>query len=45
MTPGRWELVLRGVWVTLQRLVFGARLAAGVSGGVGGAREGRHADR
>ncbi|MDT0571434.1 ectoine/hydroxyectoine ABC transporter permease subunit EhuC [Streptomyces sp. DSM 3412] len=38
MTPGLWELVLRGVWVTLQLLVFGALLAAAVSFVVGIAR-------
>ncbi|MGW0841517.1 ectoine/hydroxyectoine ABC transporter permease subunit EhuC [Streptomyces sp. NPDC002787] len=38
MTPGLWELVLRGVWVTLQLLVFGALLAAAVSFVVGVAR-------
>lgn len=38
MTPGLWELVLRGVWVTLQLLVFGALLATVVSFVVGVAR-------
>ncbi|MFF7387035.1 ectoine/hydroxyectoine ABC transporter permease subunit EhuC [Streptomyces scabiei] len=38
MTPGLWELVLRGVWVTLQLLVFGALLATVVSFVVGIAR-------
>jgi polar amino acid transport system permease protein len=38
MTPGLWELVLRGVWVTVQLLVFGALLATAVSFTVGVAR-------
>ncbi|UUU22401.1 ectoine/hydroxyectoine ABC transporter permease subunit EhuC [Streptomyces sp. DSM 40750] len=38
MTPGLWELVLRGVWVTLQLLVFGALVATVVSFVVGVAR-------
>jgi polar amino acid transport system permease protein len=38
MTQGLWELVLRGVWVTLQLLVFGGLLATVVSFVVGIAR-------
>ncbi|POX56074.1 ectoine/hydroxyectoine ABC transporter permease subunit EhuC [Streptomyces sp. Ru71] len=38
MTSGLWELVLRGVWVTLQLLVFSALLGAAVSFAVGVAR-------
>ncbi|WP_371580021.1 ectoine/hydroxyectoine ABC transporter permease subunit EhuC [Streptomyces sp. NBC_01314] len=38
MTQGLWELVLRGVWVTLQLLVLGALLATVVSFVVGVAR-------
>ncbi|MEU9440431.1 ectoine/hydroxyectoine ABC transporter permease subunit EhuC [Streptomyces sp. NPDC048304] len=38
MTPGLWELVLKGVWTTVQLLVLGALLAAAVSFVVGIAR-------
>lgn len=38
MTSGLWELVLRGVWTTVQLLVFSALLAAAVSFVVGMAR-------
>ncbi|GAA3069075.1 ectoine/hydroxyectoine ABC transporter permease subunit EhuC [Streptomyces glomeratus] len=38
MTTGLWELVLKGVWTTLQLLVFGALLATAVSFAVGIAR-------
>ncbi|MEV4863517.1 MULTISPECIES: ectoine/hydroxyectoine ABC transporter permease subunit EhuC [Streptomyces] len=38
MTSGLWELVLRGVWVTVQLLVFGGLLATAVSFAVGIAR-------
>lgn len=38
MTPGLWELVLKGVWVTLQLLVLSALLGAVVSFTVGIAR-------
>ncbi|MEN3583283.1 ectoine/hydroxyectoine ABC transporter permease subunit EhuC [Streptomyces sp. ZYX-F-203] len=38
MTPGLWELVLRGVWVTVQLLVLSALLATAVSFVVGVAR-------
>jgi polar amino acid transport system permease protein len=38
MTSGLWELVLQGVWVTVQLLFFSALLAAGVSFVVGIAR-------
>ncbi|MFD5588315.1 ectoine/hydroxyectoine ABC transporter permease subunit EhuC [Streptomyces sp. NPDC127063] len=38
MTPGLWELVLNGVWVTLQLLVLSALLGAVVSFAVGIAR-------
>ncbi|MGW3497208.1 ectoine/hydroxyectoine ABC transporter permease subunit EhuC [Streptomyces sp. NPDC001020] len=38
MTSGLWELVLSGVWTTLQLLVFGALLATAVSFAVGMAR-------
>lgn len=38
MTPGLWELVLKGVWTTVQLLVFSALLAAAVSFAVGIAR-------
>jgi polar amino acid transport system permease protein len=38
MTSGLWELVLRGVWVTVQLLVFGGLLATVVSFAVGIAR-------
>jgi polar amino acid transport system permease protein len=38
MTPGLWELVLKGVWTTVQLLVLGALLAAAVSFAVGIAR-------
>ncbi|BBC33475.1 Ectoine/hydroxyectoine ABC transporter, permeaseprotein EhuC [Streptomyces graminofaciens] len=38
MTSGLWELVLRGVWATLQLLVLGALLAVAVSFAVGVAR-------
>ena len=38
MTSGLWELVLRGVWTTVQLLVFSALLAAAVSFVVGVAR-------
>ncbi|MEU1402163.1 ectoine/hydroxyectoine ABC transporter permease subunit EhuC [Streptomyces sp. NPDC005728] len=38
MTPGLWELVLRGIWTTVQLLVFGALLATAVSFAVGVAR-------
>ncbi|GAB2905129.1 ectoine/hydroxyectoine ABC transporter permease subunit EhuC [Streptomyces heilongjiangensis] len=38
MTSGLWELVLRGVWVTVQLLVLGGLLATAVSFVVGIAR-------
>ncbi|MEU9183161.1 ectoine/hydroxyectoine ABC transporter permease subunit EhuC [Streptomyces sp. NPDC048484] len=38
MTSGLWELVLKGIWVTVQLLVFSALLAAAVSFVVGVAR-------
>ncbi|MFD9000535.1 ectoine/hydroxyectoine ABC transporter permease subunit EhuC [Streptomyces sp. NPDC059582] len=38
MTPGLWELVLKGIGTTLQLLVYGALLAAAVSFAVGIAR-------
>ncbi|QLJ00227.1 ectoine/hydroxyectoine ABC transporter permease subunit EhuC [Streptomyces sp. NEAU-sy36] len=38
MTSGLWELVLKGVWTTVQLLVFSALLAAAVSFVVGMAR-------
>ncbi|MGW0656096.1 ectoine/hydroxyectoine ABC transporter permease subunit EhuC [Streptomyces umbrinus] len=38
MTSGLWELVLKGIWVTVQLLVFSAALAAAVSFVVGIAR-------
>ncbi|GHD99382.1 ectoine/hydroxyectoine ABC transporter permease subunit EhuC [Streptomyces alanosinicus] len=38
MTSGLWELVLKGVWTTIQLLVFGALLATAVSFVVGVAR-------
>ncbi|MCN9239303.1 ectoine/hydroxyectoine ABC transporter permease subunit EhuC [Streptomyces sp. RY43-2] len=38
MTSGLWQLVLSGVWTTLQLLVFGALLATAVSFAVGMAR-------
>jgi polar amino acid transport system permease protein len=38
MTPGLWELVLKGVWTTVQLLVLSALLAAAVSFVVGIAR-------
>ena len=38
MTSGLWELVLKGVWTTVQLLVFSALLAAAVSFVVGIAR-------
>jgi polar amino acid transport system permease protein len=38
MTPGLWELVLKGVWTTVQLLVLSALLAAAVSFAVGIAR-------
>ncbi|MER6626978.1 ectoine/hydroxyectoine ABC transporter permease subunit EhuC [Streptomyces sp. NPDC000987] len=38
MTPGLWELVLEGVWTTIQLLVLSALLAAAVSFAVGIAR-------
>ncbi|TVZ89340.1 ectoine/hydroxyectoine ABC transporter permease subunit EhuC [Streptomyces sp. BK340] len=38
MTSGLWELVLKGVWTTVQLLVFSALLAGAVSFAVGVAR-------
>ena len=38
MTPGLWELVLKGVWTTVQLLVLSGLLAAAVSFVVGVAR-------
>ncbi|GGX64756.1 ectoine/hydroxyectoine ABC transporter permease subunit EhuC [Streptomyces minutiscleroticus] len=38
MTAGLWELVLKGVWITVQLLVLSALLAAAVSFAVGIAR-------
>ena len=38
MTSGLWELVLKGVWTTIQLLVLGALLATAVSFAVGMAR-------
>jgi polar amino acid transport system permease protein len=38
MTSGLWELVLKGIWTTVQLLVFSALLAAAVSFTVGIAR-------
>jgi polar amino acid transport system permease protein len=38
MTSGLWELVLRGIWTTVQLLVFSSLLAAAVSFVVGVAR-------
>ncbi|MFF8971492.1 ectoine/hydroxyectoine ABC transporter permease subunit EhuC [Streptomyces sp. NPDC014995] len=38
MTSGLWELVLKGIWTTLQLLVFSALLGAAVSFTVGIAR-------
>jgi polar amino acid transport system permease protein len=38
MTSGLWELVLKGVWTTVQLLVLSALLATGVSFAVGIAR-------
>jgi polar amino acid transport system permease protein len=38
MTPGLWELVLKGIWTTLQLLVFSSLLAAAVSFAAGIAR-------
>ncbi|MFE9096334.1 ectoine/hydroxyectoine ABC transporter permease subunit EhuC [Streptomyces sp. NPDC007264] len=38
MTSGLWELVLKGIWTTVQLLVLGALLAAAVSFAVGTAR-------
>ncbi|MET7437375.1 ectoine/hydroxyectoine ABC transporter permease subunit EhuC [Streptomyces sp. NPDC004082] len=41
MTSGLWELVLRGIWTTVQLLVLSALLAAAVSFTVGIARTSR----
>ncbi|MFJ8003460.1 ectoine/hydroxyectoine ABC transporter permease subunit EhuC [Streptomyces fagopyri] len=41
MTPGLWELVLKGIWVTLQLLFLGALVAGAVSFAVGVARTSR----
>jgi polar amino acid transport system permease protein len=41
MTSGLWELVLKGVWVTVQLLVLSALLATAVAFGVGVARTSR----
>lgn len=41
MTPGLWELVLKGIWVTLQLLFLGALVAGAVSFVVGVARTSR----
>ncbi|MFF9156586.1 ectoine/hydroxyectoine ABC transporter permease subunit EhuC [Streptomyces sp. NPDC014846] len=38
MTSGLWELVLRGIWTTVQLLVFSALLSGAVSFAVGMAR-------
>lgn len=38
MTSGLWELVLKGVWVTLQLLFFSGLLATAVAFGIGIAR-------
>jgi len=38
MTSGLWELVLKGIWVTIQLLVFSSLLATGVAFVVGVAR-------
>ncbi|POX46660.1 ectoine/hydroxyectoine ABC transporter permease subunit EhuC [Streptomyces sp. Ru72] len=38
MTPGLWELVLKGIWTTIQLLVLSALLATAVSFAVGMAR-------
>ncbi|MFF3844688.1 ectoine/hydroxyectoine ABC transporter permease subunit EhuC [Streptomyces sp. NPDC002328] len=38
MTSGLWDLVLKGIWTTVQLLVFSALLAAAVSFAVGIAR-------
>ncbi|MEU5767481.1 ectoine/hydroxyectoine ABC transporter permease subunit EhuC [Streptomyces asoensis] len=38
MTSGLWELVLKGIWTTVQLLVFSAALGAAVSFAVGIAR-------
>ncbi|MCX4762402.1 ectoine/hydroxyectoine ABC transporter permease subunit EhuC [Streptomyces sp. NBC_01275] len=41
MTSGLWELVLKGIWTTVQLLVFSALLGAAVAFAVGIARTGR----
>ncbi|MEU8945472.1 ectoine/hydroxyectoine ABC transporter permease subunit EhuC [Streptomyces sp. NPDC048489] len=41
MTPGLWELVLKGTWVTLQLLFLGSLVAGAVSFAVGVARTSR----
>ncbi|GGN53898.1 ectoine/hydroxyectoine ABC transporter permease subunit EhuC [Streptomyces albiflavescens] len=41
MTSGLWELVLKGIWITVQLLVFSALLAGAVSFAVGIARTSR----
>ncbi|MEU1531486.1 ectoine/hydroxyectoine ABC transporter permease subunit EhuC [Streptomyces fagopyri] len=41
MTPGLWELVLKGIWVTVQLLFLGALVAGAVSFVVGVARTSR----
>ncbi|MEV5781853.1 ectoine/hydroxyectoine ABC transporter permease subunit EhuC [Streptomyces sp. NPDC048448] len=41
MTPGLWELVLKGIWVTLQLLFLGSLVAGAVSFVVGVARTSR----
>ncbi|WP_369246820.1 ectoine/hydroxyectoine ABC transporter permease subunit EhuC [Streptomyces sp. R41] len=41
MTSGLWELVLKGIWITVQLLVFSALLAGAVSFVVGIARTSR----
>ncbi|MEU1551861.1 ectoine/hydroxyectoine ABC transporter permease subunit EhuC [Streptomyces scabiei] len=40
-SPGLWELLLRGVWITVQLTVYGAALGAAVAFAVGLARQHR----
>ncbi|WP_327428964.1 ectoine/hydroxyectoine ABC transporter permease subunit EhuC [Streptomyces sp. NBC_01236] len=41
MTPGLWELVLKGIWITVQLLIFSGLLAGAISFAVGIARTSR----
>ncbi|WP_406477417.1 ectoine/hydroxyectoine ABC transporter permease subunit EhuC [Streptomyces sp. NBC_01615] len=41
MTPGLWELVLKGIWITVQLLIFSGLLAGAISFAVGIARSSR----